>query len=69
MLDAVCTPKAILFHWDFLYGQVNAIFGLESGCLVIWWYPEQMSSMEKYFVPFNFDKILFILALPIQSLT
>ena len=33
MIGAVCTPKATLFYWNFLYGQVNAAFGLESGCI------------------------------------
>ena len=31
MLGGVCTPKAILFHWNFLYGQENVVFGLEFG--------------------------------------
>ena len=35
MLGAVCTPKATLFHWNFPYGQVNAVYGLESGCIEI----------------------------------
>ena len=33
MLGAVCTFGDTLFHWNFLYQQVNAVFSLESGCI------------------------------------
>ena len=57
MFGTVCTLKATLFHWNFTYGQVNAVFGLESGCIEVWWYPDWMSSMGKYCAPFNFNQI------------
>ena len=33
MSGAVCTPKATLGHWNFLYEQENAVFSLKSGCI------------------------------------
>ena len=51
MLGTVNTPKATLFHWNFLYGQVMAVFGLESGCIEICWYPNLMTSIIKYLLP------------------
>ena len=56
MLGAVYTPKATLFHWNFPYWQVKAVFGLESACIEMWWYPGLMSSVVKYFAPFSLDQ-------------
>ena len=35
MLGAICTPKVTLFQWNFPYGQVKAVFGLDSGGIEI----------------------------------
>ena len=67
MLGAICFSKATLFHWNFIYEQVNAAFSLESGCLQMWWYPDQMSMIGKYFAPFNFDKLWSILVVSIKA--
>ena len=53
-----------IFHrnmWRFLF------LGLESGWMEKWWYPEQMSKIEKYFVPLSFDQMWSILAVSIST--
>ena len=57
ILGAVWTPKATLFHWNFVYGHLNVVFGLESGCIKLWWYPDLMSSIIKYCAAFNLDQM------------
>ena len=29
-------PKVTHFHWNCPYEQIDAVFGLESGCIDIW---------------------------------
>ena len=39
--------------------MVNAVLGIEDSPKRIWWYPAHRSNIEKYFAPFNEEKISF----------
>ena len=67
MLGAVCTPKQHFSIEIFCKDTLMLLFGLESGWIEIWWYPEWMSKIEKYFVPLSYDPIWSILDVSIGT--
>ena len=38
-------------------GEMNAVFGIDNSSKEIWWYLAHRSNVEKYFAPFNCEKI------------
>ena len=44
-------------HSYFPNGEVNAVLGIDDLFNGIWWYPAHRSNVEKYFGPFNWEKI------------
>ena len=54
----VCmSPKGTLMYLYFPNGEVNAVLGIEDSSKRIWWYPAHRPNVEKYFAPFNWEKI------------
>ena len=51
------SPKGTLMHLYLLNGEVNAVLGMEDSSKGIWWYPAHRANNEKYFAPFNLEKI------------
>ena len=51
------SPKGTLIYLHFPNGEVNAVLWIEDSSKGIWWYPACRSNVEKYFVPFNWEKI------------
>ena len=60
---ACASPKGTLMYLFFPNGEVNAIIGVEDISKGIWWYPTHRSNVEKYFAPFNLEKISFTLGI------
>ena len=54
---ACASPKGTLMYLYFQNGDVNAVSGIEDSSEGIWWYPACMYNIEKYFAPFNWEKI------------
>ena len=54
---ACASPKGTLMYLYFPNGEVNAVLGIEDLSKGIWWYPAHRSNIEKYFPPFNEEKI------------
>ena len=52
---ACVSPKGTLIY--ILNGEVNAVLGIEDLSKGIWLCPAHRSNTEKYFAPFNWEKI------------
>ena len=44
-------------YFYFPNGEVNAVLGIDDSSNGIWWYAAHRSNVEKYFVPFKWEKI------------
>ena len=42
---------------SFPNGEVNVVLGIDNLSKGIWWCPAYMSNVEKYFAPFNWEKM------------
>ena len=51
------SPIGTLIYLYFPNGKVNAALGIEDSSREIMWYPAHRSNVEKYFAPFNWEKI------------
>ena len=51
------SPKGTLIYSFVPNGEVNAVLGIEDSSKGIWWHPAHRSNVEKYFTPFNWEKI------------
>ena len=54
---ACASSKGTLKYSYFLNGELNAVLGIEDLSRGVWWKPAHKSKVEKYFAPFNFEKI------------
>ena len=54
---ACASPKGTLIYSYFPNDEVNAVLGIEDLSKGIWWYPAHRFNIEKYFVPFNWEKL------------
>ena len=54
---ACASPKCTLRYSYFPNGEVKAVLGMDASSKGIWWYSAQRSNIEKYFAPFNWEKI------------
>ena len=54
---ACVSPKGTCMHSYFLNGEMNAVLGIDDSSNGMWWYPAHRSNVEKYFAPFNWEKI------------
>ena len=54
---ACVSLKGTLIYLYFPNGEVNAVLGIEDLSKGTRWYPACRSNVEKYFVPFNLEKI------------
>ena len=54
---ACMSPKGTLMYSYFPNGEVNAVLGIEDSSKGIQWYHAHRSNIEKYFAPFNWEKI------------
>ena len=55
--SACASPKGTLIYLYFPNGKVHAVLGIEDVFKGIWCYPAHRSNTEKYFAPFNWEKI------------
>ena len=53
------SPKGTFIYSYFQNNEVYAVLGIDDSSSRIWWYPACRSNVEKYFVPFNWEKILY----------
>ena len=54
---ACVSPKGTLIYLYFPKGDVKVVLGMEDLTKGIWCYPVHKSNVEKYFAPFNLQKI------------
>ena len=54
---ACVSLKGTLMYLYFQNGEVNTVLGIEDSSMGIWWYPVLRPNFEKYFAPFNWEKI------------
>ena len=54
---ACMSPKGTLMYMYSPNGEVNAVLGIEDSYKGIWQHPVHRSNVEKYFAPFNREKI------------
>ena len=54
---ACVSPNGTLIYLYFPNSDVNTVLGIEDSSKGIWWYPTCRCNIEKYFVPFNLEKI------------
>ena len=51
------SPKGTFMYLYFLNGEVNAVLGIDDSSNGMWWYLAHRSNVDKYFAPFNWEKI------------
>ena len=51
------SPKGTLTYSYLPNGELNAVLGMEDLSRGIWWLPAHESKVEKYFAPYNLEKI------------
>ena len=56
-MELVQVQKVLLTYSHLPNGELNANFGMEDLANGIWWQAAHKSKVEKYFAPFNLEKI------------
>ena len=51
------SAKGTFIYFYFQNSEVNAVLGIDNSCNGIWWYSAHRSNVEKYFAPFDWEKI------------